>query len=296
MTDIKVQGDVRQFYDRVGWQMEGDFYQNARYEDLRAVSADYIRDCHLRVGKYLKQQGCYLLDAGSGPIQYPEYLTYSKGYRYRVCVDISFTAVLEARKRIGGHGLFVVADVANLPFKPEIFEGIVSLHTFHHLPRSEQKKAYQEVYRVLVSGCSAVVVNGWADSLLMRLSEPLVILLERVGVVFARTREKNQPAPSRQISNPRSDGCKDAHSVNGLSQGTYIKKLDADGLRREISSEMQFEIFCWRSVSVRFLRAVIHQKFAGRFFLRKLFALEESYPHFFGEKGQYPLIVISKPE
>ena len=34
----------------------------------------------------------------------------------------------EARKRIGAHGLFVVCDVANLPFRPDVFDGVVSLH------------------------------------------------------------------------------------------------------------------------------------------------------------------------
>ena len=53
---------------------------------------------------------------GSGPIQYPEYLTYSEGYQYRLCLDISIVALIEARKRIGEKGLFVVADVSNLPF------------------------------------------------------------------------------------------------------------------------------------------------------------------------------------
>jgi ubiquinone/menaquinone biosynthesis C-methylase UbiE len=75
-----------------------------------------------------------MLDAGSGPIQYPEYLEFSKGYQRRVCADISFVALQEARKRIGDHGLYVVCDIANLPFKSAAFEGMVSLHTIHHLP------------------------------------------------------------------------------------------------------------------------------------------------------------------
>jgi hypothetical protein len=69
-TDIKHQ--VREFYDDVGWQEASDgFYQNATYEDLRQVSHEYIHNCHLRVLRYLKPTGRFLLDAGSGPIQYP---------------------------------------------------------------------------------------------------------------------------------------------------------------------------------------------------------------------------------
>src|SRR5574338_1583546 len=129
MSEVEVKRRVRQFYDRVGWQAaEGGNYQNARYEDLRPVSREYIHRCHLRVARHLNPAGRLLLDAGSGPIQYPEYLTYSQGYQQRVCLDISIVALQEARKRIGDHGLFVVADVANLPFKSEPFEGVVSLH------------------------------------------------------------------------------------------------------------------------------------------------------------------------
>ncbi|MEE9508339.1 MAG: methyltransferase domain-containing protein, partial [Anaerolineales bacterium] len=115
-TDIK--REVREFYDSVGWKGIGQgLYQNARYEDLRPVSRNYIHRCHLRVKRFIPQRGEYLLDAGSGPIQYPEYLEYSKGFRYRVCLDISMLALKEARERIGEHGLFVQGDIANLPFK-----------------------------------------------------------------------------------------------------------------------------------------------------------------------------------
>ena len=104
MTEVKE--EVRQFYDEVGWQLVGaDVYQNARYEDLRPVSRQYIHDCHLRVARHLRPQGRYLLDAGSGPVQYPEYLEYSRNYQYRVCADISITALKEARRRLGEHGL-----------------------------------------------------------------------------------------------------------------------------------------------------------------------------------------------
>ena len=134
--ELEVKQQVRQFYDQVGWQEVSEgVYQNARYEDLRPVSREYIHRCHLRVSRHIQPAGRFLLDAGSGPIQYPEYLEYSKGYQYRVCADISHVALQEARKRVRDHGLFVVADVADLPFKPDAFDGIVSLHTIHHLPQ-----------------------------------------------------------------------------------------------------------------------------------------------------------------
>ncbi|MBP7228652.1 MAG: class I SAM-dependent methyltransferase [Longilinea sp.] len=283
-----VQQQVRHFYDEVGWQKEGEQYQNARYEDLRPVSAPYIHRCHLRVGRKLKPNGRFLLDAGSGPIQYPEYLTYSQGYRYRVCLDLSMVALKEARQRIGAHGLFVVADVAHLPFRQDAFEGVVSLHTLHHLPVEEQPSAYRELYRVLSPQCSAVVVNGWTDSPLMRRLLPLVRVMERLGGLFKK---------KQAVAAPLAAGTTDTASTNtstGAATGTFVQKLTPDWLRQQLGREMRLEIGVWRSVSVRFLRAVIHPWLLGRVWLRLLYALEERWPAFFGEKGQYPLIVIHK--
>ena len=49
---------VRDFYDRIGWSQQSDgLYQNARYEDLRPVSRDYIHKCHLRVQRHLAPRG-----------------------------------------------------------------------------------------------------------------------------------------------------------------------------------------------------------------------------------------------
>ena len=140
MTDTKQK--VREFYDEIGWQQENDgLYQNARYEDLRPVSAEYIHKTRLRVNGGLMPSGRFLLDAGCGPVQYDDYRTYSQGYEKRVCLDISIQALREARARIGAHGLLVVGDLANLPFKSEAFDGEVSMHAIHHLPVEEHPRA-----------------------------------------------------------------------------------------------------------------------------------------------------------
>ena len=49
---------VREFYDEIGWSMESSgHYQNARYEDLRPVSAEYIHKCHMRITPYFAKGG-----------------------------------------------------------------------------------------------------------------------------------------------------------------------------------------------------------------------------------------------
>ncbi len=281
MSDVKDQ--VRQFYDQIGWQVESDgFYQNARYEDMRPVARGYIRRCHMRVKRHLAPNGRFLLDAGSGPVQYPEYLTYSEGYRYRVCLDISIVALQEARKRLGTRGLYIVADAAHLPFKSEAFEGAVSLHTFHHLPASDQESAYFGLQRVLAPGGRAVVVNGWTDSPLMRRMQWLVSLMERLGGMVVAKRQNEVQLEKK------------ASPTATKPSGTFVKKLDAAWLNQMLQGKVNFEIRVWRSLSVRFTRAVMHTATGGAIWLKLVFWLEERFPRFFGENGQYPLIILKK--
>ncbi len=289
MAEPGIKKQVQQFYDQVGWQVvEEEHYQNARYEDLRPVSQEYIHRCHLRVNRYLKPDGKFMLDAGSGPVQYAEYLSYSEGYVHRVCLDISITALQEARRRIGAHGLFVVADVAHLPFTDEAFEALVSLHTLHHLPAAEQPSAYLELYRMLKPGCSGVIVNGWTHSPLMIATRRLVRLMEWLGIRIARLRGRENQNEQTGVLEPN-------HQLAAAPSGTYVAKLDAEWLRRELAGRIDYRIVVWRSVSVRFLRALVYRPLGGRLWLRLLYWLEERFPRFFGEKGQYPLIVIQKP-
>lgn len=274
-AETEVKRQVREFYDQVGWQQIGEgVYQNAHYDDLRPVARQYLHDCHLRVLRHLPPTGRYLLDAGSGPIQYPEYLEYSRGYTYRVCADISYVALSEARQRIGAHGLFVVCDIANLPFKREVFEAVVSLHTIHHLPAEEHTQAYLELYGVLAKSGKAVVVNGWASSLLMNVIGAPLELRRWLRRLYRRLR-----GLERKPDKPK---------------GTFVRKNTAAGLRETLGPKMSLDILVWRSVSVRWMRAFVHPRLGGAALLRLLYNLEERYPRFFGENGQYPLIVIGK--
>jgi hypothetical protein len=281
MTDTKQQ--VREFYDEIGWHQEEDgYYQNARYEDLRPVSREYIHNCHMRVKRHLAPQGDILLDAGSGPVQWPEYLSYSENYRFRLCADISITALREARKRLRVRGLYVVADISNLPFTPNAFDGVVSMHAIHHIPQTEHKRAYGELFRVLKPSRAAVVVNGWDYPLLMRLGS---FFLRPVRVVKSLITRGRLPGFIKK---------KKARSLD-LNTGTHIAKVDAAWLRAELADLTPIEIYVWRSLSTRFMRILVHPWLGGRYLLKLIYGLEERFPRFFGENGQYPLIVMTKP-
>lgn len=265
---------VREFYDEIGWhQLNDGNYQNSRYEDLRPVSREYIHKTRLRVLNGLLPTGRLLLDAGSGPVQYEEYKAYSQGYQKRVCLDISIQALREARSRIGDHGLFVVGDLANLPFREGAFDGAVSMHAIHHLPLPEHPRAYAEILRVLASGHTAAIVNGWDNPLLIRWAEPLIGLMRKLSGKSQKTKREwfaeDDPA------------------------GTFVQKMTPNWLKREVGSHMTLEIKPWRSMSTRIMRWFV-RPFGGRLLLKVIFWLEGVFPRFFAENGQYPLIVVRK--
>ncbi len=284
-AEAEVKQQVREFYDSVGWKQVGEgLYQNARYEDLRPVSREYIHRCHLRVGRHLPEHGTRLLDAGSGPIQYPEYLAYSRGFGCRVCLDISRLALIEARRRIGGHGRFVVGDIVALPFRAGTFDGVVSLHTVHHLPEGEQPAAIRELRRVLSAGGRGVVVHSWGEaSALMRWLRLPIAAAFLVLRAFRRLRVGGQ-GPAASETDPA-----------GTPTGTYTRPANYASLRAALGEVPDLEVRVWRTVSTSFLRAFIHRRLAGAFWLRLLYALEEAFPHVLGRVGQYAMILFTGP-
>jgi len=286
-SEAEVKLQVSAFYNQIGWKMENDgFYQNARYEDLRPVSREYIHKCHLRVNRYLYPDGKFLLDAGSGPVQWPEYLTYSQNYQYRVCLDISIVALEEARHRLGDKGLYVVSDVANLPFKSDVFDGLVSLHTLHHIPPAEQPAAYAGFVRVLKPERTGVVVNAWTSPVLMARMGWLIKLMDRVNGVLNRLKPKNEIKLPEEKEKPAAS----------KPTGTFTQHITPEWLKANLAGQVDFKIMVWRSASVRFLRSVIQPWLFGKLWLRWLYNQEEQEPEYYGENGQYPLIVISKPK
>jgi len=70
---------VSKFYNTVGWETEGEITEDARrWEDLREHAKHYVSKCRLRVLRHIPDHGVNILDMASGPIQYKEYLEYSK--------------------------------------------------------------------------------------------------------------------------------------------------------------------------------------------------------------------------
>jgi hypothetical protein len=132
-----------------------------------------------------------------------------------------------------------------------------------------------------------VVVNGWWHP-------PFGYALDRVRKfvlrvnsfvarrIFGRVSDKPPVNPAQAAQRP------------GETKSTFTAKNSAAWLKRTVGAQMPLEIFVWRSVSVKVMRTFIHERWGGRSILKMLFWLEERFPHWFGENGQYPLVVVKK--
>jgi SAM-dependent methyltransferase len=163
--------EVRRHYEEFGWQPAGaGAFQESRFVDARPVMAQYYAESHTRAGAVFRDGGGLLLDAGCGghPMR-----DYGRGFRRHVCVDFSPRGLAGARRQLGARGLYVVADVVRLPFKPSVFDGAVNAYNLFHVPREEQAAAVAELARVLRPGRPGVVLYGRATSRLAALRRPL---------------------------------------------------------------------------------------------------------------------------
>ena len=78
-------GDVEHFYNNQGWERVGnDTHDAIINENLTSVASKYVNRVRNRISEKLGS-GEVLLDVGSGPIQYPEYVEFSRNFTTRIC-------------------------------------------------------------------------------------------------------------------------------------------------------------------------------------------------------------------
>ncbi len=257
-----VEEEVRDFYDNEGW-LAGSVAVDAVYadaqlwEDLRPCAAEYLSACRRKVLEHLPQTGELILDAGSGPIQYPEYLEYSAGFGKRVCVDLSERALAEARNKLGVRGDYVRASLLELPFPGDHFDAAVSLHTIYHIDRERQEDAVRELIRVLKPGATAVVVYANPDRLVSRLKK------------LAGRRRNPEPGPIYFFAHPLS-------------------------WWERFSDEAVVEILPWRSLNANESRRLIPDNGLGATIFRVVLAFERAVPSWATWAGCYPMFVLTK--
>jgi SAM-dependent methyltransferase/uncharacterized protein YbaR (Trm112 family) len=271
MSDKK---SVQDFYNQFGWKQndEGNFVDGDAYEDLRPVSEEYMYDCNIRIKRYLQPQGDYLLDAASGPIQFDEYLEQSKHYRYRLCVDLSFLALQEARKKLGDRGIYLVTDMTDLPLKENVVDGVVSINTLYHIPKDEQINAFREMYRVMKPGSSGILIYSWGRR--SHLNNFLVLPQK----IWRKTKTFFQRATKYSGYDP------DLLYFHAHPRSYFTKE--------RLGFEPDLKVS--RLISVPVQKFWIHGALGGKAMLRAIYRLEDRKPEWCGKVGEYPMFVFKK--
>jgi len=270
----EIKKGVQHFYESFGWKQtrEGLYVDGARFEDNRSFVKEYTRRCNARVKEYLNPAGKYLLDAASGPIQHRDYLDYSMNFDYRVCVDISYTSLLEARRKLGEQGIYLLADLSRLPIRNETIGSAVSINALYHIPKSEQLEVMRELYRVLQKKGKGVIVysNGRRSWCMNLLALPIKIVV-KCRALLRKFR------PEDEITSPELYFY--AHPLRKFRQDTLGFNVD---------------VRVWRFLSVPVMKLYFHRFLFGRNLLRYVFRLEQKFPSFLGKIGEYPLFWFEK--
>jgi ubiquinone/menaquinone biosynthesis C-methylase UbiE len=253
---------VKAFYDGAGWSStpSGASLDAHLWEDLRPAAQAYVRDCRRRVMQQIPPMGDLLLDAASGPIQYPEYLEYSAGYRKRVCVDISEKALEQARARLGERGEYHCCSILDLPFPENTFDAVVSMHTIYHIDAGQQETAVRQLLRVCRPGARCVVVYANPDRLLARLKRAL-----RPGLPKAAT--------------VGDAGYYHAHPLSWWDR---------------FQDTARVTMLPWRGLTSDDSKRLIPDNRLGRVLFRGLAMAEHAFPDATTAHGAYPMVVLSK--
>lgn len=211
----------------------------------------------------------------SGPIQYDDYVAFSEHFEWRVCVDLSLTALLCARERIGGHGVFVLGDITNLPLHDGAVDASVSLHTIYHVPAHQQEQAFREIARVARD--RSVVVYAWGRSWSVFLQE----LPARAWKVLERV-----IGATRRSADVRAD------SDDSAARLYFSPQPRSWFMERDWPFD--YEIGVWRFLTVPTLKAWAHERLGGRSLLRIIAHFEDRFPRAAGHYGRYPLITCRR--
>ena len=130
----------------------------SRYTAARTANSEDVRLLD-RFVESLPLRGA-VLDAGCGS-GYP--VTQLLAQSFHVTgVDFSERQLQFARTNLPD-STFVCADIAKMPFKENVFDGLCSYYAIIHLPRSEHSKLLADFHRILKTGGLALLCMGAGD-------------------------------------------------------------------------------------------------------------------------------------
>ena len=263
---------VSKFYNTTGWETKEGITEDAkRWEDLREYAKEYVSKCRLRVLKYIPDNGENILDMASGPIQYKEYLEYSKNFKKRYCIDVSSKALDHAKKKIGNHGVFLCGSFFDINLTEDFFDCTISLHTIYHIDKDKQEEAVRKLIKVTKPGKNVVIVYINPHTFIGHLKLPSRVLRRIIKKFLKRTDPKKEEPDLYYFAHP-------------------IKWWN------RFRDTTDIQIMPWRSFSSDDQKWLIPNNKLGQKMFEILFNAEEKFPNFFSNYFQYPMIILTKRE
>lgn len=257
---------VSKFYNTVGWETEGGITEDAKiWEDLREHAREYVSKCRRRVLSHIPEHGENFLDMASGPIQYPEYLEYSKNFRKRYCVDLSSGALEAAKNKIGDHGVFLHGSLFDVELENDFFDCTVCLHAIYHMDKDKQETAVRKLIKVTKPGKPVIIVYSNPNTIISTIRSSLSFFSSKKTVNMAK----------------EEDG-------NGYFYQYPIEWWD------RFNDVASLEVLPWRSLGLKAQKALVPNNKIGSMIFGFLFKLEQKFPNFFVKHFLYSMIIITK--
>lgn len=273
--------EANEYYNTVGWETEEEITEDARrWEDLREYPREYVSKCRLRLMRHIPVSGENILDMASGPIQYKEYLEYSRNFKKRYCVDLSSEALESAKHKIGNHGVFLHGDFLTIPLEENFFDCSISLHTIYHIEKELQEKAVRKLIHVTKPGKPVIIIYSNPNTLLVL--RPYQLLRKFLTILY------NVPRKIKKYSIKDAD-----NKVSEPELNLYIYPYPNEWWYnfRDVA---EVKILPWRSFSSDIQQSIIPDNKIGKLMLKFLFRLEDYFPDFFARNFQYPMIILTK--
>ncbi len=261
------QNGVQEFYEEFGWTHVGNDTNDALLnENLSEVASIYTRKVRLRVKENIGA-GFTILDVGSGPIQYEEYLAYSDNFQKRICVDLSKRALVEAERKLGSRGVYLQGDYLQMTeLHARLLDGATLVNVLYHVEKDLQEVMVNTILGSLNRGARLVVVysNPWSFSSIMTRSA--LFVKRNVAKHLRRSAE----ASKNPIYFYR-------HNVNFWNRFNNVANV---------------HLKAWRSFDPSIEKVIFREKLFGKYLLEILFKLEGF--KFWARIAEYQLIVLEK--
>lgn len=259
-----VEKKVAAFYSNKGWHEEDGLTEDARlWEDCRDCAAEYVSKCRLRVLRHIPESGDNILDMASGPIQYPEYLAYSRNFKKRYCVDLSQAALDGAKNKIGEHGVYLHGSFFDINLEENFFDCSISLHTIYHMHKDTQEDAVRKLLYVTLPGKPVIIVYSNPD-VLVNLS-----WLRKIKRFFVKKK------------------------INDKEEFFYFSPHSNNWWQR-FANVAEVRILPWRSFAANHQKEFIPDNYLGKKIFDILYWLEDCFPNFWVRHFQYQMIVLTK--